>query len=47
MSKQSVTSVDVGVDVSKHILDVHVLPENVVFSVNNDADGFKQLLERL
>lgn len=47
MSKQSVTSVDVGVDVSKHLLDVHVLPENVTFSVNNDADGFNQLLKRL
>ena len=48
MNKQdSKTSVDVGVDVSQHELDVHVLPEGQTFCVSNDDAGFKQLLKRL
>lgn len=41
------TSVDVGVDVSKQVLDVHVLPDHENFRVDNNEEGFQQLLKRL
>ena len=40
-------SVDVGVDVSKHTLDVHVLPNHEQFQVGNDPDGYAVLLKQL
>lgn len=48
MSKQEKqTSVDVGIDVSKHVLDVHVLPDHESFRVDNDEEGVQQMLDRL
>jgi transposase len=37
----------VGIDVAKHSLDVCLLPAERQFTVSNDADGFRQLVERL
>jgi transposase len=37
----------VGIDVSKHRLDVHVRPSGESWSVDNDAKGHKQLVEKL
>lgn len=36
-----------GIDVSKDRLDVVILPEEQVFSVNNDAAGWSELIEKL
>lgn len=40
-------SSSVGIDVSSTTLAVHIRPENVNFSVSNDLDGFKLLVEKL
>src|SRR5690348_12270431 len=37
----------VGIDVSKHRLDVHVRPSGEIWSVDNDAKGHARLVERL
>lgn len=37
----------VGIDVSKHRLDVHVRPSGDVWSVDNEPRGHKQLVEKL
>jgi len=37
----------VGIDVCKATLDVHVLPADQSFSLDYDADGLRQLLDRL
>jgi transposase len=37
----------VGIDVSKNRLDVHILPEGSAFSVNNSAEGHRNLIARL
>lgn len=37
----------VGIDVSKNVLDVHVLPSGEHWQVSNDAAGCAQLIERL
>jgi transposase len=41
------SDVFVGVDVSKHRLDVHVLPTGASFAVDNTPQGIEQLIERL
>ena len=38
---------DVGVDVSKDRLDVHVLPEGGAFAVARDGKGLAELVERM
>ena len=37
----------VGIDVSKHRLDVHVRPSTEAFAVTRDGKGLKELVERL
>src|SRR5690606_4114497 len=37
----------VGIDVSKARLDVHVLPQDIAFSVENSPAGSMQLLQKL
>src|SRR5579859_7756263 len=37
----------VGIDVSKSVLDVHVLPAGEHWQVSNDEGGCAQLIERL
>lgn len=37
----------VGIDVAKHSLDVCLLPTERHFSVSNDGDGFRQLIDEL
>lgn len=37
----------VGIDVAKHSLDVCVLDEDRCFTLDNNADGFRQLLDKL
>lgn len=46
MTKQP-TSVNVGIDVSKTQLDVHVLERNLAWSVANDEAGIRALVTRL
>lgn len=46
MTKQP-TSVNVGIDVSKMQLDVHVLERNLAWSVANDEAGIRALVTRL
>lgn len=40
-------SLSIGIDVSKHRLDIAVLPTGEVLEVPNDVDGHDRLLERL
>jgi len=40
-------TVSVGIDVSKHSLDVHLHPLDQALQVDNTADGIAQLLQRL
>ena len=37
----------VGIDVSKHRLDVHILPQGETFAVSTDKAGLRRLVERL
>jgi transposase len=41
------SDVFVGIDVSKHRLDVHVLPAATAFAFDNTLEGIAQLIERL
>jgi transposase len=41
------SNVFVGIDVSKHRLDVHVLPADACFAFDNTLKGIAQLIERL
>ena len=48
MSEQSATQdVDVGIDVCKASLDIHILPANIVLQVPNSKKGHKQLIAAL
>lgn len=41
------SSINVGVDVGKWFLDVHLYEKNLYFQVENTADGIRQILKRL
>ncbi len=47
INTESAGAVHVGVDVSKHSLDVCILPDGKSFAVSNDQAGIDSLLERL
>ncbi len=48
MSEHSAASmVSVGIDVCKDKLDVHILPDGLVLQIDNNKNGFKQLIARL
>jgi transposase len=47
MAQPSTTSVDVGIDVSKSTLDVHVNPTGDCFQVAYDDEGLRHLLKHL
>ena len=47
MPKKREKSVNVGIDVGKHQLDVVIHERQIHFTVNNDATGIRQLLRRL
>ena len=48
MSEQSAQpNVDVGIDVCKAVLDIHILPANTVLQVPNTKKGHKQLMAAL
>lgn len=44
---EKVSPIVAGIDVSKHALDVYLLPTEKQFTVTNDADGFRQLVDQL
>lgn len=47
MGRKSRIAVNVGIDVAKERLDVHLLPSNEAFSVTRDAKGLEDLVTRL
>jgi len=47
LSRKSRIAVNVGIDVSKERLDVHITPSNEAFSVTRDAKGLEDLVTRL
>jgi len=47
MPKQREVSVNVGIDVGKHQLDVHILERDLHLEITNDAEGIRKLLGRL
>jgi len=42
-----IAQVNVGIDVSKHALDVHVHETGASFTISSDAEGVAELIERL
>jgi len=47
MATKSKTTINVGVDVGKHTLDVFIYEKGIYFQVTNDDAGIRQLLKRL
>ena len=47
MDKPSTTDRSVGIDVSKHRVDVHVRPDALVFACTTDPGGLAELTNRL
>jgi len=47
MAKHHATQVNVGIDVGKAQLDVHIYERDIAFSVPNDPPGIRKLLARL
>ena len=45
--KQSKTTINVGIDVGKIYLDVHIHEKNVFFRDKNNSEGVKNILKRL
>lgn len=47
MNNQTRQEINVGIDVSKHHLDIHILPSNESFQVSNDSAAFEQTCAKL